>query len=575
MSLTALLCHASADADLAGRVAAALERAGIRCRLVTALYAGQPPYDIEGAMAASLAACDVFVVVLTDAAARSSFVVAECRIARAHGVRMAVLRVGRSVLPADAPPALAGIARFDAGDGDDESLRRFAAARREDLLRDRLADAVESWEDASEQAPSARPAPAAAGDVDGDDDPVEEFSADADPAPSPPSRPTEGLRGVGSGRDAAREDLLREILRHEMEERRRAAPAPEGVGSGWGTPPPTSGPAPLPRAAPSAPSAARDRRQAPLSPARARGALGRVAWHATGVLRGLASVGRRVGRFGHGLSLRRDAVDCTVFAPPRARAPSTVLVQVFLHVPERAAEARASAEDADPGATKRGTQSLSMRLRRGTVVTVNLKGPFIPPEGRSEDVRYDGRTTSATFFVVIPAGFAQDAWFGCATVLVGDPAVPIGRIRFRIAVGGEASSPQPVGEARAHRHAFLSYASPDRPHVARVADSLARAGIDFFQDVLSLEPGEKWRPRLRREIERSDLFVLFWSEAAAQSTWVGWEVDEALTRKAGDDEKPPDIVPLTVGGTAPPPPPRLAHVHFGPPERWSVTSDAG
>lgn len=554
MAHDALLWHTSRDVELAARVAVALREHGIDTKFPRSTPAEAPA--LAPGETLPIAKASVVLILWTRGARPWHSAGEVFRRARRAGVPVVVLSLDDGVAKGDAASVARdfGLQPDDALDAEgvhwihvesDSDGRSFSS----------VAASIRRWLDAlpplSPRAVDAGAAPMAG-------------------APVRSSEPTATTGGAGPDLGPPR----------ALETGRRPAPSigdrrPEGVGSGWGTPPPTTGSAPLPRAAPSAPSAARGHREAPLSPAGARGALGRAAWHATGVLRGLASVGRRVGRFGRGLSLRRDTVDCTVFAPPRARAPSTVLVQVFLHVPERAAEARASAEDADPGATKRGTQSLSMRLRRGTVVTVNLKGPFIPPEGRSEDVRYDGRTTSATFFVVIPAGFAQDAWFGCATVLVGDPAVPIGRIRFRIAVGGEASSPQPVGEARAHRHAFLSYASPDRPHVARVADSLARAGIDFFQDVLSLEPGEKWRPRLRREIERSDLFVLFWSEAAARSTWVGWEVDEALTRKAGDDEKPPDIVPLTVGGTAPPPPPRLAHVHFGPPERWSVTSGAG
>jgi hypothetical protein len=44
--------------------------------------------------------------------------------------------------------------------------------------------------------------------------------------------------------------------------------------------------------------------------------------------------------------------------------------------------------------------------------------------------------------------------------------------------------------------------------------------IEFFRDVLGLDPGELWERRLYTEIERHDLFLLFWSRAAKESDWV-------------------------------------------------------
>jgi hypothetical protein len=53
-------------------------------------------------------------------------------------------------------------------------------------------------------------------------------------------------------------------------------------------------------------------------------------------------------------------------------------------------------------------------------------------------------------------------------------------------------------------------------------------------DCLSLQPNELWRARLAREIPARDVFMLFWSRAAARSRWVAWEWRLALKKKGLD-----------------------------------------
>ena len=68
---------------------------------------------------------------------------------------------------------------------------------------------------------------------------------------------------------------------------------------------------------------------------------------------------------------------------------------------------------------------------------------------------------------------------------------------------------------------------------------LKAARINFFEDLLTLEPGEHWEKRLYEEIEACDLFLLFWSTEAKASPWVMKEVEYALNRQ----KKSPDQLP--------------------------------
>ena len=92
---------------------------------------------------------------------------------------------------------------------------------------------------------------------------------------------------------------------------------------------------------------------------------------------------------------------------------------------------------------------------------------------------------------------------------------------------------------------------------------LPLVGVRYFQDVLDLEPGDRWLRRLEFGIDECDLFLLFWSSQAKGSKFVRQEVDHALKRRGGDDLSPPEIKPVIIEG--PPviePWEELAHLHF-------------
>jgi hypothetical protein len=82
--------------------------------------------------------------------------------------------------------------------------------------------------------------------------------------------------------------------------------------------------------------------------------------------------------------------------------------------------------------------------------------------------------------------------------------------------------------------------------------------LDVFYAPQSLRSGEKWRSRLAEEIERRDVFYLFWSRAAKESVWVEWEWRHALKVRGADYIDP---VPLASPRQVPPPE-ELADLHF-------------
>jgi hypothetical protein len=74
---------------------------------------------------------------------------------------------------------------------------------------------------------------------------------------------------------------------------------------------------------------------------------------------------------------------------------------------------------------------------------------------------------------------------------------------------------------------FLSYSRADTAWVAPLRDELRRLGYRVFFDVQSIDPGDRWKPRLERAIKGSRTLVLCWSERAKGSEYITFEYSRA------------------------------------------------
>jgi hypothetical protein len=261
-----------------------------------------------------------------------------------------------------------------------------------------------------------------------------------------------------------------------------------------------------------------------------------------------------------------DTVVCTVFAPPVAAPGAEILVQAFAHLPEDAANAQAIATEMDTDARRRMYQSLSAPVPNESRLDFELNMPGLAIDSPTQSLTWSRRPEPVAFGVTIPTEMKPGAVIG--TLHVGLNAAPIGCIKFKLQIDPRAAlvalDTEPQGDhAQRYRVAFISYASKDRDEVLARVQMLTAVGIRYFQDVLSLEPGERWAQRLEAGIDDCDLFLLFWSSRAKQSEWVRKEVDYALQRKAGDDLRPPEIRPvLLVERPIAEPWEELADLHF-------------
>ena len=264
-----------------------------------------------------------------------------------------------------------------------------------------------------------------------------------------------------------------------------------------------------------------------------------------------------------------EEVTSTLYAPAQAAPGDGFLVQVFVHLPEQADSLDDIASEADEDAKRRASSKLRKKIRRGTELAFYLHMPGLDVDDPAQTCVWDGEPACVQFGVNVPETCKTGSIIGSVTV--SENSVPVGHLKFKFkVVGGDAATathaptpePEPAANMVRYRQAFISYASKDRPEVLKRVQMLNLAKIKFFQDLLTLEPGQTWERLLYEYIDRSDVFFLFWSRAASESEWVRREV-EYVKSKTGRGGAGPEIIPVIIEGPPPAPPPaELSFLHF-------------
>ena len=278
-------------------------------------------------------------------------------------------------------------------------------------------------------------------------------------------------------------------------------------------------------------------------------------------LANLEKVGRLV-RSNATASQDVDLVDCSVFGPRAARPGDTIMIQVFLHLPEQRERASFQAAAMDSSATSKGTRTLEIAIKRGARVEISFAVNALRVDEPVQSVVWQGQPVFCQFLVAIPQGTSDQSFF--CVVRVSIDGSLIGCIKFRISSDPNTAGPQPalLGDyARRYEKAFVSYATMDRKEVLKRVQMLQILKTEFFLDLLSLDPGDRWEKKLYEQIDQCDLFLLFWSQAAKDSQWVLQEAEHALKHQQENPDSEPDIVPVILEQNVRPPP-SLAALHF-------------
>ncbi len=151
-----------------------------------------------------------------------------------------------------------------------------------------------------------------------------------------------------------------------------------------------------------------------------------------------------------------------------------------------------------------------------------------------------------------------------------------GQIRFAVRVATHAvpARQQAVGEsANRFTRAFLSYSWTDQAKCLSAPKRCGWPGSRCSRTSFRSSPA---RNGARESTTRSTVatcFLLFWSQAAGKSVWVGREIDRALeVREHPRRASPKSFRSFWKDRRHPPPPAKLSHLHFNDPILYLIAA---
>jgi TIR domain len=267
-------------------------------------------------------------------------------------------------------------------------------------------------------------------------------------------------------------------------------------------------------------------------------------------------------------------VNVSAFAPPVVSLGDDFYIQIILHSPEQISDAKSLAENLDKDSHLYKSMPLFLPLREGDQVRITVEGRGAEIQEPDQTFVWRGYLAQVAFGARLPTKFGERRYRPLVRVFVN--GAPSGIMVLELeATLDEHENPSPVAQkVLRFNKVFMSYASADRAKVLDMAKMLRAQKIDFFQDILSLEPGERWEKQLYKEIAQCDAFYLFWSSHAKVSKWVIKEAMLALQHQKDSIDEIPYFSPIIIEGPPiPEPPPELSEVHFNDPLQHMVFAE--
>lgn len=238
----------------------------------------------------------------------------------------------------------------------------------------------------------------------------------------------------------------------------------------------------------------------------------------------------------HGISYRpvyntydTDLTYSSIFAPAEIKRKSHMQVQVYLHLFEETEKVKLLAQESQKNAERRDYIPLQCKLKRGDKVDVLLSiygETLLKSEKKS--VVWQGHFTKCSFDYFVPKDIDVDELSCVALLTVNE--IPAGEMRFTTKIVEQPRRLNPEIIAHKYNKVFISYSHKDEPKVKFLHEGLAMGGVPHFFDRSYLKPGDIFPKVIQDYINSADLFVLCWSENAAQSEYVKKERIQALER---------------------------------------------
>lgn len=261
-----------------------------------------------------------------------------------------------------------------------------------------------------------------------------------------------------------------------------------------------------------------------------------------------------------------DIVYSSVFAPSEVKRKSHMLVQIYLHLFEETEKVKSLAQESQKDAERRDYIPLLCKLKKGDRVDVlmNIYGDALL-SSEKKTVLWQGFFTKCSFDYIVPQNIEVEE-LSCQTLLSVNN-IPIGEMRFITKIVEKPTQLNTEIIAHKYRKVFISYSHQDETKVRFLHEGLELGGIPHFFDRQYLKAGDVFPQIIQDYINSADLFVLCWSENAANSEYVKKERLQALAL-AYPQVKPQQaaklsIYPMSIEPRAELPVDMKENYHFG------------
>jgi len=261
------------------------------------------------------------------------------------------------------------------------------------------------------------------------------------------------------------------------------------------------------------------------------------------------------------------SVFASIFSPPTAKTGGSFLVQASVYDEFSKDKVENTARSADEDTIKRLEVPLFFDSQEPQKFEISLIAPGLSIDEPVQSCVWKGPFILTQFIVMVPEHYEKDDVI--CTVIISQEMIPLGHMKFKVRfirdkeLSLPGSDSKNINHLKKYYNVFISYASEDRTEVLKRVQMLQASRMNYFQDILSLDPGERWEKALYRNINLSDAFFLFWSSAAKRSEWVRKEIEYAMEVKQGKEENRPEIIPIIIEGPpVPEPPEELKSIHF-------------
>lgn len=204
-----------------------------------------------------------------------------------------------------------------------------------------------------------------------------------------------------------------------------------------------------------------------------------------------------------------------------------------------------SEELADLSANHMGNRiSLSRKIK----LDVQLQSPDVMIEDPVGALYWNGQYSVCEFIIMVPSDYSKPQVRLSARIYYGQALLQKTTLLVDLSESDQTYHP----DHKNGSSAFISYAHEDLEKVTGRIHGMWIRDPDYnlFLDIINMRKSEKFEPRLYAEIEKRDLFYLFWSRNAAASEWVNRELTHALKTKSKDAI---EIIPLERPDVCPPP----------------------